>query len=52
MGARCHGNKRKFSVTAALREMRQEEKVNEQRAFPSAWLSAVIFQELSSHFQL
>lgn len=52
MGARCHGNKRKCSITTAPREMSQEEKVNEQRAFPNAWLSAVTFPEFYSHLQL
>lgn len=52
MGARCHGDRRKCSITTVLRELRQEAKVNEQRAFPNAWLAAVIFRELYSHFQL
>lgn len=43
MGARCHGNKGERSITRALGATRPEEKVNERRAFPNAWLSAAIF---------
>lgn len=43
MGARCHGNKGERSITSALGATRPEEKVNERRAFPNAWLSAAIF---------
>lgn len=50
MGARCHGNNENV-VLLLHQEVEQEEKVNEQRAFPNARLSAGFF-ELHSHFQL
>lgn len=43
MGARCHGNKGERSITSALGATRPQEKVNERRALPNAWLSAAIF---------
>lgn len=42
----------KENVVLLLHRERRQEKVNEERAFPNAGLSAAIFQGLYSHFQL
>lgn len=42
-GSTLSWKQRKCRITTAPREVEQEEKVNEQRAFPNMWLSAGCF---------